>query len=160
MFVLVRALFVMRGADSSEISTADNFFLEIILARSCKLSFSTNWWVHLFGPKKSSVSFGSSRSVLTDICNSFRVTKIRIACSNWTLLNTRPISENGGKAYPFRCAQEIWNASLLLLRVVSMTCRMLSGETIVMQKGLPGFPHSWQMDWNIPCSEYLGGTLH
>ena len=70
----------------------------------------------LFGLNKSSVSFGSSRGVLTDICHSFRnrdyachagVTKIRVTFSDWTLLNTQSIGENEGKAYPVRCVQEI-----------------------------------------------------
>ena len=78
----------------------------------------------MFGPNKSSASFKSSRVVLTDICNSFGnhdcachsgVTKIRVACSDSFLFNTRAISENVENAYPFRCVQEILDASLPLL---------------------------------------------
>ena len=98
MLVLVCLAFVIRAVDSSKITSADNFYRKPSIPR---VDYG---WVSLFPLNKSSVSFVRSTGVLKDICNSFGnqdfachagVTKIRVAvaCPDWTLLNTRPISE-------------------------------------------------------------------
>ena len=100
MLVPICFAFVIRAADSSKIASADNFYRKPSMPR---VDYG---WVSLFPLNKSSVSFVSNTGVLKDICNSFwnqdfvchaGVTKIRVACSDWTLLNTRPISENEEK---------------------------------------------------------------
>ena len=96
MLAPVCLAFVIRAADSSKIASADNFYRKPSMPR---VDYG---WVSLFPLNKSSVSFESSTGVLKDIFNSFGnqdfacnagVTKIRVACSDWAFLNTRPVSE-------------------------------------------------------------------
>ena len=119
------------------------FFPETVHARSCKLSFSVNGWISLFGLNECFVSFGSSRGVLTNICNSFRnddyafhagVIKIRFARSGWTLLNTKPISKNGGthillgvsKRSEMHPCLPLLNGWIEIFAVLTSTCLNLS----------------------------------